>query len=41
LHLGRGLELHAAELFGDTEGADADPVGRIEDLAWQALFGLH
>ena len=41
LHLGRGLELHAAELFGDTEGADADPVGSLEDLTWQALFGLH
>jgi hypothetical protein len=41
LHLGRGIDLHAAKLFGHAEGADADPIGRLEDLARQTLFRFH
>ena len=37
LHLGRRIELHAAELLGHAERADADTVGLLEDLARQPL----
>ena len=35
------IERACPELFGDAERADADPVSRLENLAWQALFRLH
>ncbi len=41
LHFARRIELHAAEFFRDAESADADAVGRLEDLARQALVRLH
>ena len=41
LHLGRLVELDAAELLRHAERADADLVGAVEDFRRQPAFGLH
>jgi hypothetical protein len=41
LHFAPRIELHAAELFGDAESADADAVGRLKNFAREALVRLH